>query len=163
MIILNASGISQTLSVIPRDYQGSFTMSVRDDSTNTSVFYNVTDAVRVGNYLTFSNIFNPALRENHFFDLHLYSDYNVWNTNYELWDLSSQIWNEEVSTTDFYKDWIFCTNQTINQENNEYYQLNKDRYLSYEGYNNEYDPIFFIPTEEVYVTYNGSKNQYIVR
>ena len=58
MIILSTSANAQTLSVIPREYVSSFVMTVRDDSTNVSETYNITTATQVGNYLTFTNVFN---------------------------------------------------------------------------------------------------------
>ena len=75
MIILSTSTIAQSLSVIPRAYSGDFTMSIRDDSTNKTKVYQIADALQVGNYLKFTNIFNPILPENHFFDLHLFCYY----------------------------------------------------------------------------------------
>ena len=37
-----------------------------------------------------------------------------------------------------YKDKIFCTNQAINQSNDEYYSVNKDHYISEESSDNEF-------------------------
>ena len=37
-----------------------------------------------------------------------------------------------------FKDRIFCTDQNIDQLNNDYYDLNEDEYLSYNGYDNTY-------------------------
>ena len=70
MIILTTSALAQTLKVIPREYSGSFSMTVRDDSTNVIKVYDITTAgnavATVGNYLSFNNVFNPVLVENHF-------------------------------------------------------------------------------------------------
>jgi hypothetical protein len=115
MIILNTSANAQTLSVIPREYLVDFVMTICDDSTNVIETYNITNAVQVGNYLTFTNIFNPILVENHFYDLTLKTVDSV-----------------------IYKDKIFCTNQDIDQENNDYYKINKDQYTNYNGYDNTY-------------------------
>ena len=60
MIILSTSAAAQNLKVIARDYLDSFIMSIRDDSTNVSKHYEITGATTVGNYLTFTNIFNSA-------------------------------------------------------------------------------------------------------
>ena len=92
MIILSTSATAQSLSVIPRSYLGTFTMSIRDDSTNVTVDYQITSAVTSNNYLNFSNIFAPVLVENHFYDIELYTDSN--------------------KTDSIYKDRIFCTDQT---------------------------------------------------
>jgi len=116
MIILSTSANAQSLSVIPRSYLGTFTMSIRDDSTNVTVDYQITSAVTSGNYLNFSNIF--ALVENHFYDIELYTDSN--------------------KTDSIYKDRIFCTDQNIDQLNNDYYNLNDGQFTTYNGYDNTY-------------------------
>lgn len=115
MIILTTSATAQSLSVIPRSYVSTFTLSIRDDSTNVEKTYSITNAVNSGNYLNFNNIFDPILVENHFYDLKLIS-------------------NGEV----IYKDRIFCTDQDIDQSNNDYYNLNSNEYLDYDGYDNTY-------------------------
>ena len=115
MIILTTSATAQSLSVIPRSYESTFTLSVRDDSTNVEKTYSITNAVNSGNYLNFNNIFDPILVENHFYDLKLIS-------------------NGEV----IYKDRIFCTDQDIDQSNNDYYNLNSNEYLDYNSYDNTY-------------------------
>jgi glycosyltransferase involved in cell wall biosynthesis len=140
MIILTTSASAQQLSVIPRQYSDNFTLSVRDDSTNVVKYYSITNATISGNYLNFSNIFNPILVENHFYDLRLYQDPNFWNTNYNLWELYAQIWNvDREDTEDIYQDRIFCTDQDIDQLNkNDHYQINEGQYKTYDGYDNTY-------------------------
>tara|TARA_R110000796_G_scaffold34809_2_gene89623 strand:+ start:752 stop:1195 length:444 start_codon:yes stop_codon:yes gene_type:complete len=144
MIILTTSALAQTLKVIPREYSGSFSMTVRDDSTNVIKLYDITTAgnavATVGNYLSFNNVFNPVLVENHFFDLRLYIDYNFWNTNYSLWELYEVKWNEDSGQVlDIFNDKIFCTDQDVDQLNqNDYYQLNKDQFTFYDGFDNTY-------------------------
>ena len=115
MIILTTSATAQSLSVIPRSYVSTFTLSIRDDSTNVEKTYSITNAVNSGNYLNFNNIFDPILVENHFYDLKLIS-------------------NGEV----IFKDRIFCTDQDIDQLNNDHYDLNSNEYLDYNGYDNTY-------------------------
>lgn len=115
MIILTTSATAQSLSVIPRSYVSTFTLSITDDSTNVEKTYSITNAVNSGNYLNFNNIFDPILVENHFYDLKLIS-------------------NGEV----IFKDRIFCTDQDIDQLNNDYYDLNSNEYLNYNGYDNTY-------------------------
>ena len=139
MIILTTSAAAQTLSVIPRIYTSEFTVAIRDDSTNVKVFYEIQNAVTSGNYLDFTNIFNPILVENHFYNLELYVDYNFWNTNYGFWQLDNFKWNEdERQVLDIYNDKIFCTDQDINQLENDNYQLNKGEYVHYNGFDNTY-------------------------
>ena len=140
MIILTTSALAQTLKVIPREYSASFSMTVRDDSTNVIKVYDITSATTSGNYLSFNNVFNPVLVENHFFDLRLYIDYNFWNTNYSLWELYEVKWNEDSGQVlDIFNDKIFCTDQDVDQLNqNDYYQLNKDQFTFYDGFDNTY-------------------------
>tara|TARA_B110000285_G_scaffold29561_1_gene29959 strand:- start:2870 stop:3301 length:432 start_codon:yes stop_codon:yes gene_type:complete len=140
MIILTTSAAAQTLSVIPREYSDSFTMTVRDDNTNVTKQYDITGASTSNNYLTFDNIFNPILVENRFFDLRLYIDYNFWNTNYSFWNLYEVKWNtDDGQNIDIYNDKIFCTDQDVDQLNqNDYYKINKDQYTFYNGSDNTY-------------------------
>ena len=118
MIILNTSATGQSLSVIPISYLSTFTLEIRDDSTNVIKDYSITTGVTVNNYLNFDNTFSPILVEGHFYDLELFTDSN--------------------KTDSIYKDRIFCTDQVIDQETNEYYNLNEGQYTSYNGYDNTY-------------------------
>tara|TARA_B110000879_G_scaffold70515_1_gene98494 strand:- start:1054 stop:1482 length:429 start_codon:yes stop_codon:yes gene_type:complete len=139
MIVLTTSALAQNLKVIPRTYGAEFTLSIRDDSTNVTETYEVTSAVTSGNYLTFDQIFNPVLREGHFYDIKLYSDPNFWNTNYFLWELYNEFWNiDTTNIVDIFKDRIFCTDQEIDQMDNLYYELNKGQYVTDNSYNNDY-------------------------
>ena len=139
MIVLTTSALAQNLKVIPRTYGAEFTLSIRDDSTNVTETYEVTSAVTSGNYLTFDQIFNPVLREGHFYDIKLYSDPNFWNTNYSLWELYNEFWNiDTTNIVDIFKDRIFCTDQEIDQMDNLYYELNKGQYVTDNSYNNDY-------------------------
>ena len=144
MIILTTSAQAQVLKVIPREYADSYTMTVRDDSTNVIKSYDISTAgnavATVGNYMTFNATFNPVLVENHFFDLRLFIDYNYWNTNYSLWELYEVKWNtDDGQIVDIFNDKIFCTDQNIEQlDENDYYKLNKDQYTFYNGFDNTY-------------------------
>ncbi len=139
MIVLNTSALAQTLEIIPRTYGTQFTLSVRDDSTNVTQTYEVTNAVTSGNYLTFSQAFNPVLVEGHFYDLELYTDPNFWNTNYFLWEVYNEFWNiDTTNIVDIFKDRIFCTDQEIDQMDNLYYNINKNQYITDNSYNNDY-------------------------
>jgi len=141
MIILTTSATAQTLSIIPRQYDDSrFTMSIRDDSTNITKEYQNLTATTVGNYMTFTNVFNPVLVEAHFFDLYLYIDYNFWQTNNSFWNLYDILWQVDSDfKEDIFRDKIFCTDQDIDQLNdNDHYKLNKGQYTHYNGFNNTY-------------------------
>jgi len=141
MIILTTSTAAQKISVIPRQYdETAFKMDIRDDSTNIIVTYNIPSDVTVGNYLEFNNVFNPVLVEANFYDLSLYIDYNFWNTNNSFWNLYNVLWNVDGNITeDIFKDRVFCTDQDVNQlNNNERYKLNEGQYTTYDGFNNTY-------------------------
>ena len=140
MIILTTSAAAQTLSVIPREYSESFTMVIRDDNTNVVQKYNITDSSISNNYLTFDNIFNPILVENRYFDLNIYIDYNFWQTNFSFWNFYEVKWNtDDGQIIDIYNDKIFCTDQDVDQLNqNDYYKINKDQYTFYNGSDNTY-------------------------
>ena len=141
MIILTTSTASQEFKVIPRQYDDSaFTIRVRDDSTNITVDYLNQSGTTVGNYLKVNLVFNPVLVEAHFYDLAMFVDYNFWNTNNSLWNLYDVLWQIDSNfKEDIYNDRIFCTDQDIDQLNdNDHYQLNKGQFTTYNGYNNEY-------------------------
>jgi len=141
MIVLTTSAVAQKISVIPRQYdETAFKMDIRDDSTNKIVTYNIPSDVTVGNYLEFNNVFSPVLVEAHFYDLSLYIDFNFWNTNNSFWQLYNVLWNVDGDVTeDIFKDRVFCTDQGINQlNNNERYKLNEGQYTTYNGFNNEF-------------------------
>ena len=139
MIILTTSADAQSLSIIPREYSPSFSMSIRDDSTNVTKIYSILKSVKEGNYLTFENIFNPKLIEAHYFNLSLFVDSNFWNNNFQNWQLENFKWNENKRDfLEIYDDKIFCTDQDVNQLQNDHYKLNKGQYIEYEGFDNTY-------------------------
>lgn len=139
MILLTTSASAQTLTFIPRVYAGEFTLSIRDDSTNVTKNYEVTSTTTSGNYLVVSQAFNPVLVEGHFYDLDLYSDPNYWNTNYNLWEAYEQVWNlDTTDIIDIYKDKIFVTDQDVNQDFDQYYNVNQGQYTTNDSYNNDY-------------------------
>ena len=43
-----------------------------------------------------------------------------------------------AGTNIIFKDRIFCTDQTINQVDNDYYNLNEGQFTTDDSYNNEY-------------------------
>jgi len=139
MIILTTSASAQTLNVIARDYLSAFILSIKDDSTNIVKHYEISGATTLGNYLSFTNIFDPILVENHFYDITLGVANSFWNTNIKLWQDDQTLWNvDDTSDGVIYKDKIFCTDQDIDQENNDYYKINKGQYTKYNGYDNSY-------------------------
>ena len=160
MIILTTTAAAQTLSVIPREYDNSeFAMSIRDDQTNVKVVYNSNTGVITGNYLQFSKAFFPVLVEGHFFDLHLYVDSDTWSTNNNFWNMYDVIWNLAADhIQNIFRDKIFCTDQTIDQSENDYYKLDEGQYVEYDGYVNNETLDEGVP--ETFIEYDGFNNTY---
>jgi len=143
MIVFNTSAIAQAFKIIPRSYAAEFTMSITDDSTNITVYYNITNAITDVNYLTFNQAFNPILVEGHFYDIRLYSDYNFWNTNYQLWENDNSFWNIDRTTdATLFRERIFCTDQSIDQIEDEYYDLNLGVYKTFNAANDNQYKVF---------------------
>ena len=143
MIVFNTSAIAQAFKIIPRSYAAEFTMSITDDSTNITVYYNITNAITDVNYLTFNQVFNPILVEGHFYDIRLYSDYNFWNTNYQLWENDNSFWNIDRTTdVTLFRERIFCTDQSIDQIEDEYYDLNLGVYKTFNAANDNQYKVF---------------------
>ena len=144
MIVLTTTA-SQTLKVIPREYLGQFTIDVRDTSLNKDFSYFEETTSTSGNYLTFTNSYVDSeaasiFIEGRFYDLDLYADFNYWNMNLSLWELYDEVWQTDSDQkSNIYKDKLFCTDQDIDQLNdNDHYQLNKDQYTTNDSFNNEY-------------------------
>jgi len=136
MKILTTSTGEQTIRIIPRSYPDDITLILRDDSTNTEVIYTIdsmewenTDEVwqsvdvnwndaggyfEEDGYLVISNEYN--LLEGRFYDLTIKNEL------------------DQV----IYKDKIFCTDQTIDQDTNNYYSVNEGVYKTENSYDNEY-------------------------
>jgi len=107
----------QTLNIIPRVYSRDIVVKLRDDSTNITTTFSLV-GVRYKNYIQITTIFN--LKEGHFYDLKVY-------------DARNEITDSNI----IYRDKIFCTDQSTNQSNNEYYTVNKDVYKE-KGGNNDF-------------------------
>ena len=138
MIVLNTN-TPQTLKVIPRIYESAFQVAYTDDSTNVRTEVSISGASTSGNYLTWSQSFNPLLVVNHFYDLELFSNYAFWNQNFSLWQNYTRLWNDASDFINvFYKDRIFCTDETIDQKVDKYYDMNKGQFVTTTAYNNEY-------------------------
>ncbi len=107
MKILTTSSSAQTLDVIPRTFVSTYTMKLRDTSKNKEVFSASVNAAVVSsdNFRRISATISPVLKEGRYYDLTLLSGSSV-----------------------VYKDKIFCTDQTINQANNNYYDINSGEY-----------------------------------
>jgi hypothetical protein len=98
MIHLTTSANAQTVKVIPRSYASNVSMILRDDSTNVEVAYNLS-ATTDKNYLVLSQAF--SLTEGRFYDLTIKEGADI-----------------------IYKDKVFCTDQMVDQDTNNYYSVN---------------------------------------
>ena len=138
MIVLNTS-TPQTLKVIAREYVSEFTFSYEDDQTNVTTEIPILNATTSGNYLTWSQTFNPLLVVNHFYNVELFSDFAFWNSNYSLWQNWNELWNDTSNFKNvFYRDRIFCTDQLVDQKNGDFYDINKGQFTTTDAGNNEY-------------------------
>jgi len=115
MIHLTTSASSQTMKIIPRSYASTINMILRDDSTNTSTTYSSISASTDKNYLVIAQALSPVLVEGRFYDMTV-----------------------KEGTDIIYKDKIFCTDQTVDQENNDYYTMNSGEYTTEDSYDNDY-------------------------
>jgi len=115
MKLISTSG-NKTFYVIPRKYNtGDITVRLRNETTNISIDVTSTPIVE-GNYLKFDAVLG-TLVENNFYTMELIASNGG--------DI-------------VYKDKVFCTNQTVNQSNNDYYDINKNEYTTEDSYNNDY-------------------------
>lgn len=181
MIVLTTSELAQVISVIPRQYVSAFTFYITDDTTNVTETYEIDNAVRQVDNLTFNNVFNPVLIENRFYDLRFVLNNGYWNNTYKLWQNNNNLWNDVVLGADFYNDQIFCTDQEVNQLLNKYYDPNLGQFVYYDEFGNlipiengaAEDFVYYSGFQDIedleegtpdeYVFYNGSSNTYIVR
>lgn len=112
MIKLTTSTDAQTIRIIPRSYATNVSLIFRDDSTNTEVTYSTT-ATTQSNYLVISE--SLSLTEGRFYDLTIKEGAEI-----------------------IYKDKVFCTDQTVDQDTNDYYSVNSGEYVSDTSYDNDY-------------------------
>lgn len=109
---LTTSTDAQTILVIPRAYPLTGTLVLRDDSTNVETSEEVSFTTS-GEYLSLSHAF--SLVEGRFYDLKL-----------------------EDAGEVIYRDRIFCTDQEVDQDTNDYYSVNKNVYISEDSFDNDY-------------------------
>ena len=95
MKVLTTSASAQNIDVIPRAYASSYTLKLRDTSKNKEVFSASVSASDSGNFKRLSATISPVLKEGRYYDMSLIS-----------------------GSATVYKDKVFCTDQTINQANN---------------------------------------------
>lgn len=136
MKILTTSTSAQTLRFVPREYVTSATLFFRDDSTNVTTNQTVS-LVQDGDELVYTGSFN--LIEGRFYDFNFVIDSNLWEQNTLNWDMNYDLWNaSQGAALSLYKDKIFCTDQPLDQTEDEYYSVNKNVYVSEDTYDNDY-------------------------
>jgi len=143
MKYLTTSTDAQTLTIIPRVYTTDVVITLRNDSTNDLVTVILPTSEIIGNYIVITNIF--SLTESNFYDLKVYevkgsykdfkdrviADSGTFENNTCLYNELDALNLINQSDLDIiYRDRIFCTSQTIDQSENEYYSVNENEYIS---------------------------------
>lgn len=139
MKILTTSAGNQTLTFVPREYPSSVKMTLRDTSTNASNSINSLTLTKSNDKASITTAFTVStapLVEGRFYDLSIIKGVGAnWNTVTTLWEATSDNWESVTSTeTTIYLDKIFCTDQTINQSENSYYDINNGEYTQTTSY-----------------------------
>jgi len=134
MKILTTSTSNQTLSFLPREYPSTVKMTLRDNSTNATTTVNTLTLTKSNDNASITNAF--ALVEGRFYDLNIIKGQGqLWNTLTTQWQLVTDNWENIVSSENvIYKDKIFCTDQTIDQLNDSYYDINSGEYTETTSY-----------------------------
>lgn len=143
MKVLNTGSLSQNILIIPREYDTGVLLRLRNESTNTITLYYVTAEVS-NDYLSIDNIY--SLIENNFYTIDIYGfqDYRDFKARV-LSDGGTfvdsgclvQYYYQYSDSDVIYKDKIFCTDQNVNQSDNEYYNINENEYTEHSS-NNDY-------------------------
>lgn len=139
MKVLKPVTDAQIISIIPRIYSQYVVLYVYDESNNTELSYNLT-TTQSNDYLNIVNNYN--LVEGRWYNIKVQDvggDFieRVNNDN-GTFEFSSCLYDFYREYGEYiYKDKVFCTNQEINQNDNEYYTINKDNYVQ-EVSNNEF-------------------------
>ena len=108
MKILTTSDTQQDIKIIPRSFLSSYQLIVKDEAANEEIFNDEVTAAATDNHRTLQVTFDPVLKEGRTYTF--------------------EVRDRLVNTILYYRDKIFCTDQTINQANNDYYDINKDQY-----------------------------------
>jgi hypothetical protein len=113
MKLIGTNG-DKTFKVIPRQFiNGAINVKLTSESTGADINVSPT-ASTDGNYMTFTIAFG-TLTEGDFYTLEI-----------------------KDGTVVIYKDRVFCTDQTVNQVNNDYYSVNDGEYTSEDSFDNDY-------------------------
>ena len=134
MKILTTSTSNQTLSFLPREYPSTVKMTLRDNSTNATTTVDTLTLTKNNDNASITNAF--TLVEGRFYDLNIIKGQGqLWNTLTTQWQLVTDNWENIISSEIvIYKDKIFCTDQTIDQLNDSYYDINSGEYTETTSY-----------------------------
>ena len=139
MKILTTSTNAQTLEFIPRAYTSTVKITLRDNSTNASNTIENLTLTQTKDKASISTAFSVSsapLVESRFYDLSIIQGIGqLWNTFTSNWEAATANWENVISSENtIYKDKIFCTDQTINQADNNYYDINSSEYTQTTAY-----------------------------
>jgi len=135
MKILTTSTGEQTIRIIPRSYPDDVTLILRDDSTNEIVTYTL-DSMEWENT---DEVWNAVdLNWNDAGGYFEEDGYLVINNQYNLVEGRFYDLTIKEGSVVIYKDKIFCTDQNIDQETNNYYSINENVYTTENSYDNDY-------------------------
>ena len=134
MHILTTSTDSQSIDVIPRrGVSGVLLLFVRNESTNIVTEY--TSDAKVWN--TYEATFNGAEIEwqNDVITYTEGSTYLTINNKFRLTEDTYYTFVLQDELGKIFKGMMFCTDQTIDQSTNSYYQINKNQYVTHSADN----------------------------
>jgi hypothetical protein len=110
------TGGTKTFKVIPRQYvDGQIQVKLTNESTKGVVTVSAT-ATTDHDYMSFEAVFGTLKK-----DVYYTMDVLLFGTS-----------------TVIYKDKVFCTDQTVDQSNNDYYTVNENEYTTEDSYDNDY-------------------------
>jgi hypothetical protein len=136
MIHLTPSTAEQTIRILPRVYSTFLALSLRDDSTGTIVVLYPRASV-VGNYIDLTTVFD--LVEGRYYDVKVYLGDLPKRVFLDGGDIEALSCLQDIDAYNdldiVYRDKIFATTQTINQETNNYYKPNEGSFISESGDN----------------------------
>lgn len=135
MKVLKPTADEQTFYFIPKVYDLSGSLFFRDDQTNEVVEYTPT-MVQENDFIKVTGVFN--LVEGHFYDLSLVNDFDLWNENLDQWQAANYNWENAKHKVTQSFDKVFCTDQTIDQNRNKEYTINKGVYKTDDSFDNDY-------------------------
>jgi hypothetical protein len=115
---LTPSSGTKTIKILPRDYTGSLTLKLRDRSLNKLFEVSSTTTTADGNFtkIEWEHTSPLYLKEGHQYDL-------------SVIDTGDNI---------VYRDSVFVTSQTIDQDEDVTYDINKDVYVTHDTGDNDF-------------------------